>query len=406
MRSQVRSVVIAIVWLLSSCTFADMLPWTYGVRNVSRTPAYEDGLPRINSSGQVTWYGYAEGISNAEVWLWDGGSKINLSDSDGMGDWSPDINDGGCVVWNDGDIAESARGDIWLWDGSTKTSIGQTPPYLTADPRISNGPFVAYRGQPSGANYSDIFLWDGSSLTNVSDNIETGEHDPLVNDMGQVTWAAVHPDAVVYDDDIWLWDGATALNISGTVSLDDMGHQMNNHGQVTWLGEAGVSQDFDYDIWLWDGSQKINISNTPGYNEAHPQINDRGQIVWSGHASGFSYGQIWLWDGTEKTNISNNDRANYDPQIDESGVVVWRYGDGNDTEILLWDGHGNVYQITDNDDNDADPQICDNWITWRAHAWPDGPEEIYRAKFPEPGTVALFGTELAAIAALRRRRRS
>jgi hypothetical protein len=64
------------------------------------------------------------------------------------------------------------------------------------------------------------------------------------------------------------------------------------------------------------------------------------------------------------TQLTNNSEADWNPQINNNGHVVWRGKDGSDYEIFLYDG-STVTQLTDNDYADGNPQINDSgYVVW------------------------------------------
>jgi hypothetical protein len=65
------------------------------------------------------------------------------------------------------------------------------------------------------------------------------------------------------------------------------------------------------------------------------------------------------------TQLTNNSLVDLNPQINNSGQVVWVGDDGTDKEIFYYDGN-TVIQITDNTNWDNYPQINANGhVVWR-----------------------------------------
>jgi hypothetical protein len=114
------------------------------------------------------------------------------------------------------------------------------------------------------------------------------------------------------------------------------------------------------------------------FPEGGPKINNSGEVVW-GRWDG-NDGEIIFYDGTAIIQLTNNDLDDDWPQINNSGEVVWegRVFNGNPLysipwQIFLFDGTS-ITQLTDNDFDDNSPQINDNGdVVWVGY---DGDDEI------------------------------
>ena len=62
------------------------------------------------------------------------------------------------------------------------------------------------------------------------------------------------------------------------------------------------------------------------------------------------------------TQLTDNNLEDDRPAISGNNVV-WDVDDGNDTEIVLYDGN-NITQITDNDLFDSSPSVSGDNIAW------------------------------------------
>src|SRR4030067_1031067 len=67
----------------------------------------------------------------------------------------------------------------------------------------------------------------------------------------------------------------------------------------------------------------IQLTNNP-YNDASPQINSKGDVVWFSY-DGNDY-EILLYNGASGTTLqfTNNDSGERSPQINSKGDVVWQ----------------------------------------------------------------------------------
>ena len=68
--------------------------------------------------------------------------------------------------------------------------------------------------------------------------------------------------------------------------------------------------------------------------------------------------------------LTVNTRDDTEPQI-SGGNVVWTYNDGNDTEIMFYDGVKTLF-LTNNSVNDEQPQISGKNVVWEAY-WTGNP---------------------------------
>jgi len=116
------------------------------------------------------------------------------------------------------------------------------------------------------------------------------------------------------------------------------------------------------------------------YADRNPQINDSGYVVWSGFDAEGSDLEIMLYDGSMISPLTDNDVHDMYPKINNANHVVWQGYDsaGSDTEIFLYNGSATV-SITANDYRDDLPQINNNgYVTWKAgYACNLGPCEIF-----------------------------
>jgi len=408
-----RSTRILINVMLVGCMFptvaaADAIaPWPVASQNISNTSGYGDYRPQVNASGWVTWYGFEDGISQTEIYVWDGQSKSNIcspfTDKD-RHDIYPQINSSGQVVWARERSGIFPYDEIYWWYGTSPEQITFTSDRDDYAPQINDDGYVTWYGDPSWETYideNDIYVWDGDSTTNLSNSYQYEDRYPTINDSGWVAWQGKTSEEPEYE--IYLWNGSSTANISNNSDYADAGPQINNSGWVLWEGGA---IDPWIEVYVWKGTSKVNISNNPGRHDYAGGINDSGWVTWAGgtEESDIWKSEIYVWDGTSSIRISDNLGYNDTAcRINEAGDVVWSGYDGSDYEIFYWDaGTGVVWQVSDTDYNCEYPQINGKWIAWQ------GDGEIWIADaddIPEPTTVALFALGLVGLGAKLRRRK-
>jgi hypothetical protein len=108
------------------------------------------------------------------------------------------------------------------------------------------------------------------------------------------------------------------------------------------------------------------------YQEFAPQINNQGTIVWTAKVGPSGCGknchEIFFYRDGVITRLTNNLVEDANPQINDNGYIVWQQYDGEDWEILLFDGDS-ITQLTNNfGTTDIDPQIDNNNnVVWRRY---------------------------------------
>lgn len=138
---------------------------------LSNTNTINTYAPQINASGTVVWSSRYGGL-DGEIFIYDGSSTTQLTDDD-VNDHSPQINDNGSIVWG-------GEGGVFLYDGSSTTMLAN-----------SGGAAQINRHDSAvWADGYDIFLYDGSSTTQLTNGhfFETN-HEPQISDNGFVVWS-------------------------------------------------------------------------------------------------------------------------------------------------------------------------------------------------------------------------
>jgi hypothetical protein len=128
------------------------------------------------------------------------------------------------------------------------------------------------------------------------------------------------------------------------------------------------------DVWGW------LVMDTPiqltynGLDDYQPKIHN-GMVTWTQY-DGNEY-EVLFYDGTNTFQLTDNevrDRAR-NPEI-HNGMVTWWATDGNDYEIFLYDGTS-TQQLTDNEGDDFFPKIHNGMVTWTANDGNDNEIFLY-----------------------------
>ena len=91
------------------------------------------------------------------------------------------------MVWSGDDGND---GEIFFYDGTTITQLTDND-YGDYSPQINNTGEVVWSGDSWGG---DIFFYDGTTITQLTDN-DYGIGTPQINDSGEVVWHSRDLDA-------------------------------------------------------------------------------------------------------------------------------------------------------------------------------------------------------------------
>ncbi len=159
------------------------------------------------------------------------------------------------------------------------------------------------------------------------------------------------------------------------------------NGTVAWLANL--------EVLYWDGSFDvngdpviINVSNSEEQNEYNlSQYN--GTITWGSLETvpgGDTIRRIYFWDGNTVFKLKDSSEDEHGFSINPTvwnGIVAWNQSDGNDYEIVCWEGEFDaagkpvLTWVTDNDWYDGEPVVDDGMIVWWGDDPVDGDMEIY-----------------------------
>lgn len=370
----------AVIALLPLVASATVLPWTGPIENVSSGALGAKTGWGVNAQGHVAW-------SDSGVWFWGGSSAQNVS----AGGTLRGISGGDRVAWAEDDI--TGNGEIYVWDpvSNVATNLSNTPGVDDRFPTISASGLVAWEGMTASNGY-DIFLWNGTATSNI--NNESGnDYSPRFGTSGHLCWYRSSLTARY-------WDGSSVSALPGFLG-SVYGCLMDGNDNVF----AQVSVGGKLEIMRWEKATNTyqNISQTPGDTDDYGfSVRPDGTVAWSGRHDGLIDRDIFYWDGSTKTNISSSADMDTYPSADPDGEwVVWVHNEGLDDLIYAWDGDKRVYQITPSSGKDyRGPQVNNGWIVYGDGA------DVYRTHVPEPGTFALLGLGVAALAFWRRLRRA
>jgi len=100
------------------------------------------------------------------------------------------------------------------------------------------------------------------------------------------------------------------------------------------------------------------------FDDVTPQINSKGEVVWSGNDGNDE--EIMFYNGSNIMQLTDNLFDDYSPKLNSSADVTWWGFDGNDYEIFLHNGITTT-QLTNNNYQDYNPNLNNNGdVAWYA----------------------------------------
>lgn len=326
--------------------------------------------PDLKDNDKVVWVGLPENESDFEIYYYDGSTSSRVTNNS-FADLGPKVNDSGMIVWYGGSGGYKVFSNV---SGVTNLS-GESDPVgdpsklkVGLAPAINNLGHVAWFGKNTATDLDDeIYYYDGSTVSALTAN-EVHDYAPRINDKNEIVWLQDNS-GDGSDWDVYFSDGSVTSSIE-SLSGNDFSVQINN-ATTTAVVWRHTDTNGEYIIRLWDGATLTTISDD-ALSELNklPQINDSNQVVWQGLATddGGADTEIFLYKpGVGVQRITDNDFDDFEPQINNNGVIAWRAKPENaDSEVYIWNG-GAQSRVTSDDCNNLDVRINDNnslvWVS-------------------------------------------
>ena len=148
--------------------------------------------PCLNNRGEVAWLqSYQPGVPDNNLWdvyLYTGGGVTRLT-NDLSQQGPPRLNDNGWVTWH-GNRSQDWDNDnrIYLYNGAEPQVIAYTPGQHCSAPQINNLGQVAWR--KSSSPVYNLYLWNGTNtkITNLDATNYDGQAPFSLNNNGQILW--------------------------------------------------------------------------------------------------------------------------------------------------------------------------------------------------------------------------
>ena len=242
-----------------------------------------------------------------------------------------------------------------------QTSEDVTTIWSNLREQVSYGSFGVPDNTPDINDHGEI-IWrfgdGGQGPDGIESNLrgliyyeEGGAIDPYydtqrINNYGEIIWSKSLWSTGYRAEEIWSNERGR-LTYSPQYAINRQ-TAINDSGEVVYVSYSAVTGN-TYDIL---STERGPVTNDPMW-EWQPDINNSGEIVWAQKIPEVGNLQKWeIWSNI-KGQITYNNVNDEFPSINDEGEIVWQHWDGNDYEIVSnIRGH-----ITDNDVEDIRPDI-------------------------------------------------
>jgi hypothetical protein len=194
---------------------------------------------RINNIGQVVWEGYNTVDPSTEIFLYSDGEVKNISNKS-RSDWSPEINNLGQVVWG---AFGNYGGDIYMYSNGVAQNFTNSDGINESNPRINDaGEMVWFVEKSSAWNEDEILFFSGGVFRSISKVTHSSYNELSINNMGQVVWWDYNPNFANHDLDeinIYLYSKGNIQKISRTGKYNKY-PKINNGGQIVFANDSSI----------------------------------------------------------------------------------------------------------------------------------------------------------------------
>jgi probable HAF family extracellular repeat protein len=323
----------------------------------------------------------------------------------------PNTNVSPIIANNLGQVIGYGNGVGLLWKNDTETTQLGTGPFVDGSVGLLSG--INDHGQIVGA-ISEALVdhlvparWDSPDTPTILE----GNHGAAlaINNSGQavgVDFTAINWHAV-------RWDGTVKTDLGTLGGSASWTNSINDAGVV--VGNAGTMNDEATHAVIWNGTEISDLGTLGGLNSAAWWVNNVGEIVGESLLAGDQLLHATLWNSSIKAPIDLGSLGvNSSAQVINSynQIVGWSDFDDGSSHATLWE-NGQIIDL--NNYLPADLKAA-GWVLTSAGginnqgviigsaANGDAVAGFKLTPVPVPAAVWLFGSGLAGLAGLARRR--
>lgn len=224
---------------------------------------YDNYNPRINDNGEIAWFRHYRDtfVTQSDYYLI---MVYDNTSGESESIWSrihpiseglpfiedivePRINTVGNVVWEFYDIILTDF-EVFYYESESRETIQLTDnSYDDFFPEMNSSGDVVWRGQNYVEQWENIFFYKHTTeeifqITNSADEPYWGPTMPQISDNGYLTWQAVEPEIVGWNNEVYVYDGSEIINISDS-PYNEYFPKINGSGNVVWDANAGLGDE-------------------------------------------------------------------------------------------------------------------------------------------------------------------
>ena len=229
------------------------------------------------------------------------------------------------------------------------------------------------------------------------DDLEIPEEDTEVPE--ETATSTVAEPSVVNVQNIVTEDNFYQFSKQSCIAVGDGAYHCSNKStdEVGMQSVASAKQgpSGNMEIFLQTSKNKERQITSNEFDDTAPHYDPESmRVVWHRLIDG-RY-QIILYDIMEdnESQLTFSKTNNMEPKVSDAGIV-WQAWDGNDWEIMLFDG-SYTEQLTNNDSQDVAPVIQDGYVLWNVLGSDEQQARVYSLDTKE--TISIEGYEGGAIA--------
>ena len=235
---------------------------------------------------------------------------------------------------------QGARNDIYLWDGETARNLSDSPAADTSLSSGSNGDLIWSH------SHTWLMYYDASEDAVIPLGVKGDYPSLYVGEDGVTTYAYQDPET----REVRYFDGSETHVLGDGAATGAFPSVWN--GAVAWLADRTGGMFKTGEVFYWKNGETVRVTN----DDAVDGIADEGAvlwrdiIIWTRSPNGPLQPRLYLWAGGEIVEVSST--GGRVPSF-ESGRASWVDSDGLNVASVHLRGDLNCDNIVDYGDIDA-----------------------------------------------------